>query len=80
MRQIIVTDEKEGVALRVEYTGRIAVRLTYAHGMKETPPLYISRAELLDLMGVQEVPRPPRRRKNQPHNYFSGGGRACSRD
>ncbi len=80
MRQIIATDKKEGVAVRVEYTGRIAIRLTYAHGMKEAPPLYLSRAELLHLMRVQEVPRPPRGGKKQTHNFFTGGGRACSRD
>ena len=31
-------------------------------GTKEAPPLYVSRSEMLDLMRVMEVPRPPRRK------------------
>ena len=62
MRQIIASDSECGIAVRVEWTGRIAVRFTYAHGLKEAPPLFISRKEMLDLMRVTEVPRPPRRK------------------
>ncbi len=66
MRQIIASDPQAGVSVTVEYSGRIAVRVRYCHGTKETPPIYISRQEMLDLMRVQEAPRPARRR---PRNF-----------
>jgi hypothetical protein len=62
MRQIIASDAERGISARVEYTGRLAIRLTYAYGTKEAPPLFISRKEMLDLMRVTEVPRPPKRK------------------
>ncbi len=58
MRQIVASDPRSGVSARVEYTGRIAIRVTYDHGRKEAPPVYLSRAEILHLMGVQEGSRP----------------------
>jgi hypothetical protein len=62
MRQIVASDPERGVFLRIEYTGRLAIRRTYAHGTKEAPPLFISRQEMLGLMRVTEVPRPPKRK------------------
>lgn len=58
MRQIVATDSERGVVVRVEYSGRIAIRLSYAHGTREAPPIYISKQEMLDLMRVREAPQP----------------------
>ncbi len=51
-----------GITVRVEYTGRLAIRLEYEKGLKEAPALFISKQEMLDLMRVREIPRPPKRK------------------
>ncbi|MHB9155648.1 MAG: hypothetical protein ACYC5N_08140 [Endomicrobiales bacterium] len=74
MRQIVACHPGHGITVRVEYNGRIAIRLEYEKGLKEAPALFISRQEMLDLMRGREIPRPPKRNR-RPFPNAVGVGR-----